>query len=266
MIDIQNTKKLGHFLAQNLKDKDVKQSEILELISKFNGFKNWNAMSAVKKEQNSNLLQWTNPCHIHKDNGGLTVSYNPFRQILKLEAGFFGYSDHAVNISMKITDLKNFQNALLEFSNHSGDENNIKTVEITESLKIEDFYLKYEDLNTEFGYSLHNNEIPELLRELKNIVEVSKVLKEISEKPLRAYFKKSGELIGKVNSIEKFRRNRITCYECEIDNNCVYDIDLLKFNGYECEIDKNFIYDMSLLKFTLGDEPFDLKKALGVVL
>lgn len=244
MIDIQNTKKLSHFIAQNLKDKDVKQSEVLELISKFNGFKNWNAMSSVKKEQNANLLNWTKPCHIHKDNGGLTVSYNPFRQVLKLEAGFFGYSNHSVNISMKMSELKIFQNALMEFSNYKGDENSSKTIEVTENLKIEDFYLKYEDLNTEFGYSLYSSEINELIRELKNILEISKILKGISEMPLRAYLKKSGEFVGKVNSVQNFRRARLNVYECEINN--------------------SFIYDIGLLSFTYGDEPFSLKDVLGL--
>lgn len=236
MIDIQDTKKLSHFLAQSLKEKGVKQSELLEIISIFHGFKDWNSMSSLKPEKDINLLRWTKIYHIHKDNGGLSLSYNPFQQILKLGTGFFGYSEHTINIPMKMSELKILAQALNSLLVM---EPEVKCFEITENLKIEDYSLKYETMDCQFSYSLTDSEIIETQACLKKIIEIAKQLKDFTVNKLTVALKDSPEkIIGNVQYLTQEYRQYKGYYECSIDNKYQYDISMVKFfqNGKEVDI------------------------------
>lgn len=89
------TKELSSYLSKHLQDKGVKQSELLEILSHFHGFKDWNTMKAQSNVNfNPNDPDWSKSHYMHISNGGLTFSYNQKKKILMLETSFFGYSNN----------------------------------------------------------------------------------------------------------------------------------------------------------------------------
>lgn len=101
-------KKLSVFLTQNLKDKEVKQSTLLELMAQYEGFADWNTLTGVEKNNVLPEKGWTHPWYVHVDNGGYTFSYHEKKGLLKIETGFFGYSINTHVFSFSRKDLKNF--------------------------------------------------------------------------------------------------------------------------------------------------------------
>lgn len=183
-----NIKSLSQFLARNLKDSGVKQSQLLELMAQFNGFKDWNALSANLKDVDDidfsevNRLNWTNPQYLHIDNGGLTISYNPFNQMMKFECGFFGYSSHVHCIKMKFEDIDNLIKDLENPQNPPDLWDDVNAVEsvrkIVSGVKVSDSNLVLKTETTEFSISLMAIK-QELIDALKRIKGLSQALKEI---------------------------------------------------------------------------------------
>lgn len=101
-------KKLSVFLTQNLKDKEIKQSTLLELIAQYEGFADWNTLTGVEKNNVLPEAGWTNPWYIHVDNGGYEFSYHEKKGLLKIETGFYGYSTNVHIFSFSKKDIKNF--------------------------------------------------------------------------------------------------------------------------------------------------------------
>lgn len=101
-------KKLSVFLTQNLKDKEVKQSTLLELIAQYEGFADWNTLTGVEKNNVLPEAGWTNPWYIHISNGGYELSYHEKKGLLKIESGFYGYSTNIHIFSFYKKDLKSF--------------------------------------------------------------------------------------------------------------------------------------------------------------
>lgn len=148
MDNIDVIKNLSKFLSKNLKDKNVKQSELLELISQFNGFKDWNSFSGTEKNNkyNPNNNNWTKLNYVHIDNGGYSFSYNSKLQKLYIETSFFGYSIncHYFNITKK--DLKNLY---FHLKKPLLDENENAFSYSGDVWKIEDGNLIFKDNNNE---------------------------------------------------------------------------------------------------------------------
>lgn len=119
MINKENIKNLAKYLSQELKSKEVKNSELLELMAKFNGYKDWNTFSAVMNDSvyNPTDLNWSQKEYVHVDNGGYEFSYNDKRKLLYINTGFFGYSsnEHIFHLSKSelrdlVFDLKKMAN------------------------------------------------------------------------------------------------------------------------------------------------------------
>lgn len=101
------TKELSSYLSKHLQDKGVKQSELLEIMSHFHGFKDWNTLKAQSNVNfNKDDPDWSKSHYMHIDNGGLTFSYNQKKKILMLETSFFGYTSniHFFKITKKEID------------------------------------------------------------------------------------------------------------------------------------------------------------------
>lgn len=120
MINKENAKELSKFLSQHLKSKEVKQSEILELISEFNGYKDWNTFSAVADDSvyDRSSLNWSKIEYVHIDNGGYEFAYNQKRKVLYINAGYFGYSSHSHIFSFSKSEMKQFIFDLEKMSAH----------------------------------------------------------------------------------------------------------------------------------------------------
>lgn len=120
MINKENAKDLSKLLSQHLKSKEVKQSEILELISEFNGYKDWNTFSAVADDSvyDPSSLNWSKRDYIHVDNGGYEFAYNHKRKVLYINAGYFGYSSHSHIFSFSKSEIKQFIFDLEKMSAH----------------------------------------------------------------------------------------------------------------------------------------------------
>lgn len=185
-----NIKSLSQFLARNLKESGIKQSQLLELMAQFNGFKDWNALSASLKDVDDidlneiNRLSWTNPQYLHIDNGGLTISYNPFNQMMKFECGFFGYSSHIHCLKMKFEDIDNLIKDLENPQNPPDFWEDVNAVEpfrkIISGMKVSDSNLVLKTETTEFSISLMDIKL-KLIDALKRVKGLSKTLKEIRE-------------------------------------------------------------------------------------
>ena len=102
-------KNLSTFLTKNLKDKEIKQSLLLEVLAKYEGYKDWNTLVGVENK-NSVLPEegWSRKLYIYIDNGGYSISYNKTKKMLKIESTFYGYSGnlHLFNFTKK--DLLDF--------------------------------------------------------------------------------------------------------------------------------------------------------------
>lgn len=104
-------KNLSTFLTKNLKDKEIKQSLLLEVLAKYEGYKDWNTLVGIEnKNKNKDLSEegWSRKLYIYIDNGGYSISYNKTKKMLKIESTFYGYSGnlHLFNFTKK--DLLDF--------------------------------------------------------------------------------------------------------------------------------------------------------------
>lgn len=114
MVENTTALELSKYLAKNLKEKGVKQSELLEIFAHFKGFSDWNTCSAVENTiHDFNDNNWSKEVYTHIDNGGIAIRYNPSRQLLFVNAGFFGYSDHNHFFHMSKKELEKFLSTLV---------------------------------------------------------------------------------------------------------------------------------------------------------
>lgn len=100
----EDFKKLSISLKKSFQEKgiDIKQSLILEAISKSLVNADWNTFNAlltkntveIDKTLPSNSLDKNIEKHFHVDNGGFTFSFNKKEQKMSIESGFFGYSSN----------------------------------------------------------------------------------------------------------------------------------------------------------------------------
>lgn len=106
MINKETTKELAKFLSSELPD--VKSSKILELISKFNGYKDWNTFQAIANISNYDKTdpKWTEAEYVHIDNGGYGFAYNESRKLLYVNTNFYGYSDNSHYFFLSKNDIK----------------------------------------------------------------------------------------------------------------------------------------------------------------
>lgn len=120
-------KNLSTFLAQNLKDKEIKQSLLLEVLAKYEGYNDWNTLVGIENK-NKVLSEegWSRVVNIHIDNGGYSFSYNKVKKILKIETGFYGYSSNTHFFSFSKKDLKLFKQEGNRWSKFINDEDNEK--------------------------------------------------------------------------------------------------------------------------------------------
>lgn len=120
-------KNLSVFLSQNLKDKEIKQSLLLEVLAKYEGYNDWNTLVGVENK-NKVLPEegWSRVVHIHIDNGGYSLSYNKMKKILKIETGFYGYSNNSHFFSFSKKDLKLFKKEGNSWSKFINNEDNEK--------------------------------------------------------------------------------------------------------------------------------------------
>lgn len=105
-ITIAQAKIISKYLSKNLKDKGVKQSELLELFAHMESFKDWNTFSGIEKSLLERKSKWTNTFYIHIDNGGYNFSYDILNNYLKVETGFFGYAQTETIVKMTIKELE----------------------------------------------------------------------------------------------------------------------------------------------------------------
>lgn len=128
MINKETTKELAKFLSSELPD--VKLSKILELISKFNGYKDWNTFQAIANISNYNNTdpKWTEAEYVHIDNGGYSFAYNESRKLLYVNTNFYGYSDNNHYFFLSKNDIKDL---------------------IHDIKKVNDFYKSVDDFNEE---------------------------------------------------------------------------------------------------------------------
>ena len=124
MITKEISKDLAKYLSKELKSKEIKHSEILELISKFNGFKDWNTFSAISSDSvyDRSNLDWSKEEYIHVDNGGYEFSYNSKRKILSIFTGFFGCSSNTHFFSLSKNEIKEIIFDLNKMANHHDQE------------------------------------------------------------------------------------------------------------------------------------------------
>lgn len=109
MVTATQAQDVSKFLARSLKEKGVKQSEILELLSHFEGYKDWNTFKAVDEGTASykeNKNEWTSSQYVHVDNGGYFFSYHKKKKMLKVENSFFGYTNNIIKIKMTKKELQ----------------------------------------------------------------------------------------------------------------------------------------------------------------
>lgn len=138
----QDIKNLSIFLTKNLKNKEIKQSTLLELMAQFNGCADWNTLIGVEKK--TNLLPddgWKKIVYIHISNGGYTFYYHKEQKLLKIETGFFGYSvnthifnflksdvENLIKHGEKWSELINDESRENEFAKHYFPDRNIESI------------------------------------------------------------------------------------------------------------------------------------------
>lgn len=119
MVTATQAQNMSKFLARSLKEKGVKQSEILELLSHFEGYKDWNTFKAVDEGSASYKdikNEWTPSQYVHIDNGGYFFSYHKKKQMLKVENSFFGYTNNVIKIKMTKKELQKMIYALENYN------------------------------------------------------------------------------------------------------------------------------------------------------
>lgn len=106
MINKETAKELAKFLSSELPD--VKSSKVLELISQFNGYKDWNTFQAIAtiSDYDKTNPQWSKSEYLHIDNGGYSFAYNKCRKILYVNTNFYGYSDNNHYFFLSKNDIK----------------------------------------------------------------------------------------------------------------------------------------------------------------
>lgn len=121
MVKATQAQEMSKFLANSLKTKGVKQSEILELLSQFEGYKDWNTFKALDTTTVSKESDWTKSEYVHIDNGGYFFSYNSKCSLLKIENSFFGYSNNIIKVKMTKKEIGKLIYAMENY------ETNVKT-------------------------------------------------------------------------------------------------------------------------------------------
>lgn len=124
MIDKSNALQLSKTLSKSLKTKGVTQSEIIELIAQYNGYKDWNTFCGCAADPfNNDESGWSPIKHIHIDNGGFDFKFNEKLQLLYIGSSFFGYSinEHMFRMSKKEVDKFFFH--VYKFLSRPFDEN-----------------------------------------------------------------------------------------------------------------------------------------------
>lgn len=122
-------KELSKYLSKKLPE--VKQSKLLEYLSNFNGFKDWNTFSALSEQNNynPNTLSWSKEYYLHFNNGGYFFAYNEENKILSVEVSCMDYVSTKNLFFMSKSDLKDIIKALKEYEgsysieNEEGQEN-----------------------------------------------------------------------------------------------------------------------------------------------
>lgn len=115
MINTEQAKTISKFLSSHLKDKGVKQSELLELMAKMENYKDWNTFLGVENNKESAPENWTKSYYIHVDNGGYFFSYDVLNKILKVGTSFFGYVETETKIKMTIKELEKMLHAFEQY-------------------------------------------------------------------------------------------------------------------------------------------------------
>lgn len=150
-------KKISIFIIKNLKDKEIKQSALLEIMAKYNGYNDWNTLVGV--ENKSIIIEdngWSNISYIHVDNGGYEFSYHKQKELLKIETGFFGYSSNTHIFAFTKKDIKSFLKCFKEWYKLVTDEDkeyelskmffpekNIKSI-----FRFNEYSIKFENKNS----------------------------------------------------------------------------------------------------------------------
>lgn len=106
MINTSQAKSISKFLSSHLKDKGIKQSELLELLAQMENYKDWNTFFGVEKNQELAPEIWTDSYYINIDNGGYFFSYDILNKLLKVETSFFGYVATETKVKMTIKELE----------------------------------------------------------------------------------------------------------------------------------------------------------------
>ncbi len=121
----ENIKNLSIFLTKNLKDKEIKQSILLEVLAKYEGYNDWNTLVGIEKKNIKALQEgWSRSIYIHIHNGGYSISYNTSKKILKIETGFYGYSVNTHLFSFTRKDLEIFKKEGEKWSKFINNESN----------------------------------------------------------------------------------------------------------------------------------------------
>lgn len=180
-------KKLSKFLSKNLKDKNVKQSEILELLAQFNGFKDWNSFSGIenKKLYDKNNKEWTKLAYVHINNGGYFFSYNSKYQRLYIETTFSGYSINTHYFDIPKKDLRNLY---FHLKKPLIDENENPISYQGENWKIEDINLIFSDNNNRVLLGTITEKMTEVFKEISRET-IDEILKNTDPKFWEEYKK-----------------------------------------------------------------------------
>lgn len=159
-------KKLSKFLSKNLKDKNVKQSEILELLAQFNGFKDWNSFSGKENKNlyDPNNKEWTRVRFVHlNDNGGYCFSYNSKNKILYVVTLF---PSHAVTTNYFNISKKSLKNLYFHLKKPLVDENENPIYYPGDGWKIEDTKLTFKDNNSKVVLKVIPEKMTEVFKEI----------------------------------------------------------------------------------------------------
>ena len=114
-MNTEQAKSISKFLSARLKDKGVKQSELLELLAQMENYKDWNTFFGVEKNKESTDEKWTENYYIHIDNGGYFFSYDVLNKVLKVETSFFGYVSTETKVKMTIKELEKMLHAFEQY-------------------------------------------------------------------------------------------------------------------------------------------------------